>query len=118
MTPEKFKSDVQAAYKEAVSHTNSWVSYHDDTLRIFDGVALYSRDAAIDFVRTEIAKILQEAVKAAEAKRRLVHLRPGRIGKAALAGIVDTLKETTGLPVTEGNGVITIAWAKDEPDLY
>lgn len=118
MTPEKFKSDVQTAYKKAISETNSQTFYDDHTHRIFDGIPVFGRESGVDLVQTVIGSILQEAVHAAEAKKRSMTLRPGRIGKGALAGIVDTLREMTGLPVTEGNGVITIAWAKDEPSLY
>ncbi|MFF8799864.1 MULTISPECIES: hypothetical protein [unclassified Methylobacterium] len=118
MTPEKFKNDVQIAYKKAISKTNSWTHHDDHTHRIFDGVTVFGREAGIDLVQTVIGSILQEAVHAAEAKKRSMTLRPGRIGKAALAGMVETLRAMTGLPVSEGNGVITIAWAKDEPDLY
>ncbi|MGY2049085.1 hypothetical protein [Methylobacterium sp. JK268] len=118
MNPEKFKSDVQAAYKEAIAKTNSQTQYDDHTHRIFEGITVFGRDAGVDLVQTVIGSILQEAIHAAEAKKPSMTLRLGRVGKAALDGIVDTLREMTGVPVTEGNGVITIAWAKDEPSLY
>lgn len=118
MSPEKFKSDVQTAYKKAISETHSWPHHDDHTHRIFDGVTVFGREAGVDLVQTVIGSILQEAVHAAEAKKASMTLRPGRIGKAALAAMVDALREVTGLPVTEGNGVITIAWAKEEPSLY
>ncbi len=118
MSPEKFKSDVQSAYKKAVSETNSQTFYDDHTHRIFGGIPVLGRESAVDLAQTVIGSILQEAVHAAEAKKRSMTLRPGRIGKAALAGIVDTMRKMPRLPVKEGNGVITITWAKDEPSLY
>ncbi len=118
MSPEKFKTDVQNAYRKAISETNSWTHYEDHTRRIFDGILVFGRESGVDLVQTVIGSILQEAVHAAEAKKHSMTLRPGKVGKAALAGMVDTLREMTGLPVREDNGVLTIAWAKDEPSLY
>ena len=117
MTPEKFKSDVQTAYKKAIANRNSW-THHDEHNRIFDGITVFGREAGVDLIQSVIGSIAREAVQAAEAKRNALTLRPGKVGKAALTGMVETLREMTGLPVSEGNGVITIAWAKDEPDLY
>ncbi|MBA9068168.1 hypothetical protein FHR71_001909 [Methylobacterium sp. RAS18] len=118
MSPEKFKSEVQAAYSKAIGNTNSWRSYTEQSHRIFDGVTVFGREAGIDLVETSIGAILQEAVHAAEAKRTSLSLRPGKVGKAAFAGMVEALGKMTGLPVSEGSGVITLAWAKDEPQLY
>ena len=118
MTPEKFKSDVQAAYRKAIAERNSWTHHDGHAHRILEDVPVFGREAGVDLVETVIGSILQEAVRCAEAKKTSVTLRPGRTGKAALAGMVETLRAMTGLPVTEGNGTITIAWAKDEPELY
>ena len=118
MSPEKFKSDVQTAYKRAIANRNSWTHHNDQSHRIFDGIVVFGREAGIDLIQTVIGSILHEAVHAAEAKQTALTLRPGKTGKAAIAGMVETLQETTGLLVSETNGVITIALAKDEPDLY
>ncbi|AWB21796.1 hypothetical protein DA075_13425 [Methylobacterium currus] len=118
MSPEKFKSEVQAAYSKAIANTNSWRSYSEQSHRIFDAVAVFGREAGVDLVETSIEAILQEAIQAAAAKRTSLSLVPGKVGKAAFAGMVETLKSMTGLPVSERNGVITLAWAKDEPQLY
>lgn len=110
MSPEKFKTEVQTAYERARANTNSQTQYDDHTHWIFEGITVFGREAGVDLVQTIFGSILKEAIHAAEAKKPAMTLRPGKIGKAALAGIVETLREMTGLPVTEGNGVITIAW--------
>lgn len=109
MSPEKFKPEVQAAYSKAIANTNSWRSYTEQSHRIFDGVTVFGREAGVDLVETSIGAILQEAVHAAEAKRTSLSLRPGKVGKAAFAGMVEALGKMTGLPVSVGSGVITLA---------
>jgi len=116
MSPAKFKSEVQTAYSRAIGSTNSWQHYTDQTYQLFDGITVFGRDAGVDLIQTLIGSILREAVEAAEAKKTSIQLRPGKTGTAALAGMVETLHELSGLPVTESNGVITLAWVKEEPE--
>lgn len=118
MTPGKFKADVQTAYQNAIANKSRWVHYEGYAYRIFEGITVFGRDAGVDLIESVIESILKEAVQAAEAKAVSLELRHGKVGKAALAGMVETLRALTELPVTESHGVITIAWAKDEPSLY
>lgn len=118
MTPQKFKTDVQTIYRQAIAEKNRWVHYEGHTHRIFEGITVFGRDAGADLIETKIEDILKEAVQAASAKETSLELRYGKAGKAALAAMVETLGEMTGLPVTHGHGVITIAWVSNEPSLY
>lgn len=117
MSPKKFKSDVKVAYEQAIRNNSRSVEYVDNTLPIFDGVRVFGRDAGIDQIQTSIGLILQEAVAAASSQRGSLTLYPPRGGKSAFDGMVEILRELTGLPVSEGRGVITIAWDEDGADL-
>ena len=68
---------------------------------------MYGRDAGVDLIESVIGPIKEEAIRAAEGKCTSIKLRPGKTGKAALAGMVETLHAMTGLKVTEGYGAIT-----------
>ena len=54
MSPEKFKSDVQTAYKRAIANRNSWTHHNDQSHRIFDGIVVFGREAGIDLIQTVI----------------------------------------------------------------
>lgn len=107
------------AFSRKISaRTNSWRSYSDTSYGAFEGVRVFGRGAGVDLIETNIGAIFQEAIRAAEAKRTSIALSPGKVGTDAFAGMVETLGTMTGLRTSEGNGVITVAWAGDAPSLY
>lgn len=112
MSPEHIKEKVTGAWRTATRAP--WTDPEFGFEDVVRNVALYGREAGVDFAETHLDYIVQEATIAAGHRFGEMHTRFDNFGEAALAGVADTLRQRTGLIVDVKGPVLTLRWHGDE----
>ena len=117
MTPGEIKAKVQGAYVKALENRSMQRYRGSSSQELFRDLKLYGRDAGTDFVETNLAWIVQEAVETAECKGASLELTPYGFGRSALEGMAQALRDLTGLKVDSSGKTIRLIWAETTPGL-
>lgn len=117
MTPDQVRGRVLGAYRKAMDARNTQWSHNSGITHLLRDVKLYGRDAGVDFVDTNLDRIIQEAVAAAECKWASLSVPVHGWGRAAAEGMAQTLRERTGLEVQAGASAVELVWGDARPHL-
>ncbi|TXM73145.1 hypothetical protein FV218_12020 [Methylobacterium sp. WL69] len=113
----EIKAKVQDAYVRALKDRFRHMQRGSNIDELFRNVRLYGRDAGIDFVETNLARIVQEAVDRAECKEASLEMSAYGFGKGARAGMEQALRDATGLKVELNGATLRLIWAEATPGL-
>ncbi|WP_461655688.1 hypothetical protein [Methylorubrum aminovorans] len=117
MTPQEIKAKIQDAYVKALE--NRFMQWHRSSgiYDLFRDVKLYGRDAGVDFVETNLGRIVNEAVEMAGCKDASLELQVHGWGRAALDGMAQALRDLTALKVEVNGTRVRLIWAEANPGL-
>ena len=117
MKPDEIKSKVQGAYQRAMANRSMQKMRDTGVHRLLRDVRLYGRDAGADFVETHLDGIVQEAVSMAECRSASLEIPAYGFGRAAVEGMIQALRDLTGLKVDASGTTIRLIWGEPSPGL-
>lgn len=117
MSAHEIKDRVQAAYLKAMASRSSQQARPGGIDHLFKDLRLYGREAGVDFVRTHLDDIVEQAVDCAECKSGSMGLTTNGWGLAAREGMAEAIRDLSGLQAEVPRSGVIVTWGGVETKL-